>query len=89
MVPKDIALFKTGLKVMRGVDSLLHLYVMGIDPFGTATETILSQLFLSVPVIIQCLFQFQKLNYFRAFSVSTAHEDSYHVPTSHNCYWLV
>lgn len=84
MVPKDIALFKTGLKLMRGVDSLLHLYVREIDPFGTAIKTILSQLFLSALVIIHCLFQFQKLDYFRAFSVSTAHKDSYHVPTSHS-----
>lgn len=30
-----------------------------------------------------------ELDYFRAFSVSTAHKDSYHVPTSHSCYWLV
>lgn len=89
MVPKDIALFKTGSKVLRGVDSLLHFLVMGINPFGTAIKTILSQLFLSVLVIIQCLFQLQKLDYFRAFSVSTAHKDSYHVPTSHCCYWLV
>lgn len=55
--------FKTGLKVLRGVGSLLHLYVVGINQFGTAIKTILSQLFLSVPVITPCLFQFQKLDY--------------------------
>lgn len=89
MVPKDIALFKTGSKVLRGADSLLHLFVMEVNPFGTAIKTVLSQLFLSVLVIIQCLFQFQNLDCFRTFSVSTAHKDSYHVPTSHSCYWLV
>lgn len=60
MVPKDTALFKTGTRVLRGVDSLSHFFVMGINPFGTAIKIILSQLFLSVLVIIQCLFQFQK-----------------------------
>lgn len=34
-----------------------------INLFGTAVKTILSQLFLSVAVITQCLFQFQKLDY--------------------------
>lgn len=78
--------FKTGLKVLRGVGSLLHLYVVGIDQFGTAVKIILTQLCLSVPVITRCLFQFQKLDYLGAFSVSTAHNNSYHVPASHNSY---
>lgn len=89
MLPKDIGLFKTVSKVRRGVDSLLYLLVMGINQLGRVIKTNLSQLFLSVLVIIQCLFQFQKLDYFRDFRVSTAHKDSYHVPTSHSCYWLV
>lgn len=55
--------FKTGLKVLRGVGSLLHLYMVGINQFGTAIKTILSQLFLSVPAITPCSFQFQKLDY--------------------------